>query len=42
MKAPVKSKYRAVRDPIADCPTIEEYERRRRAALDALPKSPKP
>ena len=36
------SKYRAIKDPHADCPSVEEYELRRRDRLAALPKTPKP
>lgn len=36
------SKYRALKDPEADCPTVEEYEIRRRLARDAGPKASKP
>ena len=31
------SKYRALKDPHATCPTVEEYEIRRRDRLAALP-----
>ena len=37
-----ESKYRAIKDPHADCPTVEEYELRRRDRMAALPKTPKP
>lgn len=37
-----ENKYRAVKDPLADCPTVEEYEIRRRDRLAAqAPKPPK-
>jgi len=31
------SKYRATKDPHADCPTVDEYEIRRRDRMAALP-----
>ena len=41
MTTAVQSKYRAVKDPHADCPTVDEYEIRRRDRLAALaPKKP--
>ena len=38
------NKHRPTKDPEADCPTVEEYELRRRAKMDAqpAPKAPKP
>jgi hypothetical protein len=35
---PATNKYRATKDPHADCPTVEEYEIRRRLAIDAATK----
>jgi len=32
-----KNKTRATTDPVADCPSVAEYERRRIAARDAQP-----
>jgi hypothetical protein len=32
-----QNKNRPTKDPEADCPTVEEYELRRRAKIDAQP-----
>ncbi len=32
-----ENKYRPLKDPHADCPTVEEYEIRRRDRMAALP-----
>ena len=41
MTKTAESKYRPLKDPHADCPTVDEYELRRRDRLAALaPKKP--